>query len=265
MKKSDELIYIANHQRNYFQTVGKTLDQRLEQIILDQQEVKDIVIKQGVKTLRDKGLGLLGRIGDIISTCLDWNEEVNNQIAEAKKYYLLEQYFNKVDNVEQAIYALSDFLKNPQGNTLFNKILRILDDSPPDKELSQHLSNALKKIIEQGNFEELFEKHRFSLNQIEKLTPQALTIISDYKSWPTFKLSTIFSNGPKVTSEYYSEFTMAYGFHHGITDSTKLNRIKHSVIELHNSGIIEAYKIGPSNMVRCELTEIGKDLLVYLE
>lgn len=130
----------------------------------------------------------MGKTGDIISTVINWNEEVNKDIIEAKKMILLEKYFDKADSNERAITMLKDFLVNPQGNTIFNKLLRIVDDSPPDQELMEHLSSVLKVIVSAGRFEELFEQHKYALAQIEKLTPQTLTIIADKNNWCWFEI-----------------------------------------------------------------------------
>ncbi|WP_226530355.1 hypothetical protein [Metabacillus niabensis] len=67
---------------------------------------------------------------------------MNQNISEVKKMILLEQYFNQTDEQSIAIQQLQSFITNPQGNTLFNKILRIVGESPPDPELTKHLSSA---------------------------------------------------------------------------------------------------------------------------
>ncbi|MED4726979.1 hypothetical protein P9597_02290 [Aneurinibacillus migulanus] len=259
----DKLIYIAKNTSNYLETSSKTLDSRLEKVKITEEEKEDIVAEKTIKTVLDKGLSLFGPVGDAISTILNWNSEVNQDISEAKKMILLEQYFNKADEYEVALISLKDFLINPQGNTLFNKILRIIDDSPPDEELMQHLSSALKTIINSKNFEELFNQHKYALAQIERLTPQALTIISDYKKWPPIKLNAVTAFGPKVTSDWYSEFTNVYCQLKGISDEHKYKRIMHSVRELQNQSFIEAYN-GPNDMAYCQLTHVGKDLIPYI-
>jgi len=53
-------------------------------------------------------------------------------------------------------------LTNPTGNTLFNKLLRILDNSTPDLELTEHLAKVLKHIVE-TDFSSLFEDHNYKV------------------------------------------------------------------------------------------------------
>lgn len=208
-------------------------------------------------------MSLLGKTGDVISTFINWNDEVSKDITEAKKMILLEKYFNKSESNEKSIAMLKDFLVNPQGNTLFNKILRIVDDSPPDQELMEHLSSALKYIVGSGRFEELFEQHKYALAQIERLTPQALTIIADKDQWPPIELGFSVVTGAKVTSDWYSEFTLAYCSTKGIHSQDKFKRIQHSIIALQSQSIMEAYK-GENSIIYCELTHVGKDLIPYL-
>lgn len=263
MDKKQELEFIGKNTNQYLQIEKRTLDSRLERIDLSSDEQKEIVKGETIKKITDKGLSLLGPIGDVISTVITWNEDVNQNISEAKKMILLEQYFNQADEHSMAIEKLQSFITNPQGNTLFNKILRIVDDSPPDPELTFHLSKVLKKIIEDGNFEELFEKHKYALGQIERLTPQAITIISDYKNWPPLNLGASIAFGPKVTSDFYMEFTTAYSNSKNITDINKIKRIQHSVVEIQNLGLMYAYH-AENNQTKCQLTEIGQELLSYI-
>lgn len=229
---------------------------------ISEDKEQSIVAEKTVKTIRDKALGLF-KIGEVISTVLNWNEEIDEEINEAKKAVLLESYFNKVDSQEDAINRLKSFLINPQGNVLFNKVLRILDDNPPDQELIYHLSSVLKFIISNDEFYKMFERHKFALSQIENLTPQALTILADYKNYPTFKLGTSISFGPKVTSEWNVQFVREYCVKKNITSPELITRISHVVTQLQTQGYIEAFKSSADTFI-CEVSSIGKDLLPYI-
>lgn len=265
MEKGKLIHFIAKNTDDYLQIQGRTLDERLGDISLTMESEKDIVIKETGKTVIEAGLGLLGGLGTAITTIMNWNEDVNNELSEAKKMILLEQYFNKSDNQQRSLENLKSFLTNPQGITLFNKILRLLDDSPPDEELMSHLSTVLKVIVSAENFELLFEQHKFALAQIERLTPQALTIIADHKSWPNVNLGMSVAHGPKITSDWHTEFTNAYCKLKGVTDENKFKRVGHSVYELQRLGIMEAFNSSQNhNRVECRLTLIGSDLLPYI-
>lgn len=254
-----ELITIPEY---YFNAQSKTLGSRLEAIKISEEEERDISKNHTKKFVRDKLLGLF-KVGEIISEIIKWNESVDEDIKEAKKEYLLSQYFEKNDTNELALKNLQEFLSNPQGNTLFNKILRILDDTPPDRELSEHLANALRYIIN-NSFHELFEEHKYALSQIEKITPQCLTILSDSNSWPTIKPRSISASGSKVTSEWLTEFTEAYALIKKIDNPKIARRISHSISELENTGLIEAHFLRGIG-IQCTLTEVGRTILPYIK
>ena len=252
---------IISYPKHYFELQSKLLDSRIAEVHLSKEEMDEISSTHTKKFIRDKVLGLF-KIGEVVSEIINWNESVDEDLKEAKKEFLLAQYFEKNDQNEQALSQLKEFLSNAQGNTIFNKILRILDDTPPDLELSNHLSSALQHIV-QNDFEKLFEEHKYALSQIEKLTPQALTIMSDFKNWPLIKLGSSTSTGTKITSDWLFEFTQAYCKAKGISDKSLINRVQHSINDLISSRLIEAHRNGNSQ-AKCVIAEVGKGLLPYI-
>lgn len=258
----DKNQFIISQPQTYFETQSISLQERLNNVKIDEDIECEIVNDKTIKIIRDNTLGLF-KIGEVISTLLNWNDEIDKEIEEAKKAILLEQYFNRVDKHEETINKLKIFLTNPQGNVLFNKILRIIDDNPPDQELIHHLSSALKYITNDENFHSMFEKHKFAISQIEKLTPQALTLLADYKNYPTFQLGTAISFGPKVTSEWNMQFVIAYCTMKRISSQEIISRISHVITQLQTQGYIEAFKT-KENLYMCEVSSIGRDILPYL-
>lgn len=252
---------IIKHPDHYFGAQGKSLDARLENVKLSDEEQKEIASQHTKKFIRDKFLGIF-KIGEVISEIINWNESVDEDLKEAKKEYLIAQYFDKNDQNEQALHQLKMFLTSPQGNTLFNKILRILDDSPPDMELSDHLSSSLQYIVLNG-FSQLFEQHKYALAQIEKLTPQALTILADNQAWPLIELGTYSASGTKISSDWLVEFTEVYCKSKKISDEGIITRVRHSINELISTRLIEAH-MAEERSARCVITQVGKTLLPYI-
>lgn len=252
---------IIGHPEHYFGAQAKSLDARLENVKLSTEEEGEIQSQHTKKFIRDKALGLF-KIGEIVSEIINWNESVDEDLKEAKKEYLLAQYFDKNDKNEKALFELKEFLSSPQGNTLFNKILRILDDSPPDMELANHLSSALQHVVS-NRFHQLFEQHKYALSQLEKLTPQALTILSDHHNWPLIKLGSYSANGTKVSSDWLLEFTDAYCQAKHVSDSGIITRVRHSINELISTRLIEAHLTGQSG-ARCIVTPVGESMLPYI-
>jgi len=252
---------ILNHPEHYFSAQSKSLEARVSEVKLSEDEENEIVKDHTQKFVRDKVLGAF-KIGEIVSEIINWNDSVDEDLKEAKKEYLLAQYFEKNDHNKEALSQIKSFLSDAQGNTLFNKILRILDDSPPDIELADHLSKALQHMVN-NNFHKLFDQHKYALSQIEQLTPQALTILSDHGSWPLIKLGSYTSMGSKISSDWLNEFTQAYCGAKGIYEPGIMNRVKHSINELISTRLIEAHSVAESN-AKCNITQVGQLLLPYI-
>jgi hypothetical protein len=252
---------IIGHPDHYFGAQGKSLDARLDNVKLSAEEESKIESQHAKKFIRDKALGFF-KIGEIVSELINWNESVDEDLKEAKKEYLLAQYFEQNDKNEKALLQLKEFLSSPQGNTLFNKILRILDDSPPDMELANHLSSALQHVVS-NSFHKLFEQHKYALSQIERLTPQALTILSDHRAWPLIKLGSYSSNGSKITSDWLMEFTDSYCQAKKVYDAGMITRVRHSINELISTRLIEAHLTNDSR-AKSVVTPVGESILPYI-
>lgn len=252
---------IIDRPDHYFNSQEITLGARLKEIKLSEEIEKGIQTDHAKEFIRDKILGFF-KIGEVVSEIINWSESVDKDLKEAKIEYLLAQYFAKNDQNEEALLQIMSFLTNPQGNTLLNKIIRILDDTPPDIELSNHLSNVLRYIVN-SRFAELFEEHKYALSQIEKLTPQSLTILADKDSWPPIKLGSYTASGSKITSDWLSEFTQAYCQSKHINDQGIVTRVQHSINELISMRFIEAHLLKDKN-TGCFLTQVGESLYPYI-
>lgn len=249
----------------YFHTQGLSLEQRLERIKLDKEKEEAIRASKTVKTIRDKVLGLF-KLGDIVKTVLEWNEEVDKDIKEAKKEFLLSRYLDKQDQTEYGLNQLKNLLTDPVGNTLFNKILRILDNSTPDVEQIEHLAKSLQYIVS-SDFNSMFEDHKYALNQIEMLTPQALTILSDYNNWPSWRMHSFTSNDGIITSDWLPQFVSLYSTRKNIIDGSLSNKIAHSVNDLIKNRYIEAKHMTnqlKENFARIVLSDIGRIVVKYV-
>ncbi len=260
---SNELIKkeIIIYPEHYFGAQAKSLEARVAEVKLSPEDEGRITSDHTKKFIRDKILGIF-KIGEVVSEIINWNESVDEDLKEAKKQYLLAQYFEKNDQNEEALSQIKKFLSDAQGNTLFNKILRILDDTPPDIELADHLTRALQHMVK-NNFHQLFDQHKYALSQIEQLTPQALSILSDHNSWPLIKLGSYTSMGGKISSDWLVEFTQAYCYAKGINDSGIINRVRHSINELISTRLIEAHAVAENN-AKCNITQVGQILLPYI-
>jgi hypothetical protein len=246
---------------DYLAEQASSLDERLAALRLPPGTEEVIVSKKTKKLIRDKVLGLF-KVGQLISELLNWNESVEKEIRDAKKSVLLAHYFELSDANVQSVSALKGLLTSGPGNTLFNKIIQILDDNPPDQMLIEQLARALRRIVE-SDFASLFEEHRYALSQIEQMSPQALAILADHAAWPIMTLGALSATGQKVNSDWLQEFSAAYVAVKGVSDPALASRIRYSISELITRRIVEAHLIGNTD-ARCVVTEIGSLLLPYV-
>lgn len=258
----DSCNFIITQPEYYHKVQSKTLNERIDGIAMSEKEKNILKDEHAKKVIKDKVLGSFS-CGDLISTLLDWNNEVNEEIKEAKKNVLLETYLNKVDKQEMCVTSLRNFLSKPHGYTLFSKILQILDNNPPDKVLIDILSNALKYMIDKENVEEYFDEHNYALSQLEYLPIQSLLILKDRNNYPNIEgLTGMFSNGI-YTGEWVGEFSEIYSKSKGINDIKKINRIIHSVKRLASEGYLLV--IQHNGKINCMVTEVGSEILKYIE
>jgi hypothetical protein len=260
MEHRESIALIANPSQ-YLSNQSRSLDERIDDVRLGPGAEEAIAEKATRKIIRDKILGIF-RIGQIVSAFISWNEGIDRDIRDAKKNALLSEYFNKADDNSDSIDKLKNFVTNPQGNTLFNKIMRILDDSPPDADLMDQLSSALLHIIN-SDFASMFEEHRYALSQIERLSPPALMILADHMDWPVMKMGSYSLTGSKVTSDWLTEFERAYAEKKGIKDRGIQSRMRHSIDELINLRVIEAHMVG-DQIAKPVVVDLGYLILPYI-
>lgn len=211
--------------------------------------------------LDDKVLGKIPGY-KLAKSILDWNKYVNNEIKNAKKEMLLVNCCSKLNDNGKSIEEIKNFISNPTGNTLFNKILQILVDNPPDPELVQHLSSELL-YISQSDFEKLFNDHKYALSQIQLMTPHSLTILTDSNNWPNFKPGSFTSNGGVITTDWLDAFSHSYISSKQVDNGVK-KLIKHCVNELISKRFILA-TVTNEKTGKVQLTEIGQTIIMYIK
>jgi hypothetical protein len=249
---------ILSSPREYYKNKEETLEEMLNEVNIDEDA---IINTASQKLIRDKAMGFF-KITDLINTFINWNETVDGDIRRAKKEHLLHEVIIGLQQRGNDIDALKRFISDPMGNTLYNKITRILESVPPDEQLSMHLAKAIGHIIN-TDFVGLFEAHKYAISQIEQLTPQALTILSDNTSWPIFRLEGFSATGGRITSDWLPEFTNTYCQIKGVSDSMIIERIRHSIGLLKTHEYMIAQLHGDKT-ARCAITRVGALILPYI-
>lgn len=170
-----------------------TLDEKLSNLKLETHEVSMIKREAFKDTAKEVGSSLAstitGGISDIFSPLLSINSEINNRIKETKQAYLLNEYLNKVDDIEQAFEDLKNIIADPYGNVIVNQLFKILEGFPPDKETISLLGSTLQHIIAQKHYKELFNQYQLHLRLFQRISAQALYLISCFEQFKSFEMS----------------------------------------------------------------------------
>lgn len=253
------------------------LKERLDTVILPEEEVEEIITDKTGKALFTGILESIG-LGGVVKVC-EIAENVNEEIAQRKQALLLSNYFSNVDDLEEEINKLKSFVSDPVGNTLFNKVVRIVNANPPTKAYVELLAKVLAKLTN-SDFQKLFSQHIYALSQIEKLTPQSLILLADYGSWPEYYIDEEYeSDHGVITTEWIGTFVLLYYAPlKRIDDDSMIQRIVHSFRELQrndfvisrlqnetDSKTISSIKESTKNPAICDLTELGKEIIDYLD
>lgn len=257
---NDKAVSVISDTAGYFDQKAKELDELLDQVQVPDQVKNGAMAGAVIDSAKEAAIEAIPFVGSAINKVLGWNDKVNEEIKQAKRDQLLIGYIQRSDDQAAALDKIKRLITSPQGNVLFNKLLWILDDNPPDPELIRHLSSALKHISD-SDFARLFESHRFALDLIGRTSTAALAILSDSQRWPMFSMAMRTAAGSRVTNDWSPEFSRVYAAAIGLAHAQ--NRVQASVGELHRSGLLEAHADGPG--IRLRHSDLGSLLVKYLD
>lgn len=241
-----------------------SLNERLEKIKLTDGEKLEIKSRKGFNSAVDLICDSFPP-AKFIKAIIDWNEESNNEIREIQKEMLLESFFKKADDNDVSLKKLMDFLTNPQGRVLTNKIIEITSDHPPDLDLINHLSNLLIHISK-TDYVSLFNKHKFYINLLDKLSPASLNILLDNENWPKLKGIRFHVSSEIITSPWTNKFAELYIEKKFPFHDTKelLEIVDYSVLNLLSNNLVIGKSDG-ENGARAEITDLGNELINYIK
>ncbi len=201
---------------------------------LDEIELSE---EQLTTAITEATTGSIGSSIPIFRKVLEWTERVKQNTKEEKLKILLKHYSAHFESIEKANETFNFLLGTRSGQVLFSKIVNLLD-SNTDEEAIELLANILKKISD-TDFEKQFEQHLYILSQIDKLTPQALIMLSKYEIWKQVSLSGgTTTSKHTVLGDWDSQVANFLARSLKITDSNTVLRIAHSFLELESAGLI---------------------------
>lgn len=240
----------------------KSLEERLADVALPSAEVAEIASLAAGKTIRDTVLGFVP-FGEAIKTLISFSDDIAEDIKKLKKEKILEEALSLLEFHGDGLSKIASVLGNPYGSALLNKILQIADNSPPDADMLRHLAAALAHISD-TEFAELFDEHKFALSLMERLSPQALNIATNYGGWPSITMQNVSITENRVTSDWQTAFAKAYAIQKGIIEPSKVERLLHSVRELYRNEILQCLPPSDLKGIQPSLTPVGRDLAEYL-
>lgn len=250
-------------------------DVLLNDTLIPQSEIESIQITESGKTIRETLLSLGGTLGESINKLFDLNERIDEKIRNRKKEYLLIRLYENSNRNYEIIDKLKTYLINPQFSILFNKLIRILNDGTDNKAYIDKLSLVLKHIIDRGDFSKEFEDHKYILDQIERLSPQAIIILADYRNWPEFIIEAPYESDKQgfATSEWIDTFSPKYAAKRNIQFDYRLNNI---LRELDRNNLIRCQLLDQQghstfgsiqeaiNSATCVVTGLGEEITAYI-
>ena len=184
-------------------------------------------------------------------------QSYKKKLDDARLYILLREFKNKHDTEEKFQIQLKKLITTPSGINLFQKIVRILNADIFDINYVKLLATVLKNISD-SSFDKLFDKHNYTLSQIEKLSPQALFLIHDKSTWPQFSFSSTTVSNQILGEGWAPAFIKTYFGNKGIIEESKIQHGIHAIRELNNAGFVKIEKD------RLYLTDIGENIYEYI-
>jgi hypothetical protein len=246
----------------------------LSEIPIPENKLDEITHLETAKTMRGAIFTLLGI--DSLTKLIDQGERIKEAQQEWKRGKLLQFIMHEEASLREKQQQFEKLVTDPQGNILYNKVIRLLDDEPPNAHYIKLLANTLKKI-RGSDFNTRFSEHSYVLNQIEKLTTQALLLLSDYSNWPEFIIGSYRSDGEFLDSSWVNEFLLYYAPQRGIKDKTIIERMAHSFLELEQNEMIRSKVLNglgstdfgsikeDKTKAKIVLTIIAREILSYIE
>jgi len=214
------------------------------------EEAVDAVLSE---TIGETILGLIPGVEKLVNFLGTYQEKLDN----ARLLILLKEFKEKHESSEKFQESLKKLLASPSGLNLLQKIVRIVNAGVMDLKLIKLLATTLKKISD-SDFKEMFEEHNYALSQIEKLTPQALLLLSDNSNWPGINFSSTTTSGVTSGKGWDTCFATLYSNRKGMPNERARRRITHSINELKNNHLIGL------EATHLPLTDIGEEIFKYL-
>lgn len=186
----------------------------------------------------------------------------HNKRENLKKEEVLKRLKTNVARGAIQVANITNLLKNPKGLVLFNKIIFLARSSELEDDDFGNFADLLSQMLinlSTKDFESLFDKVSYLISRIEKLSPQALFLLSDSHNWPkdsvggtTMSDYTLSGGGLKIVVNGYLRDKK-------IDKESVKPRVLHAFGELQSGG----YMIFSKDK-RASRTEVANEIYDYL-
>ncbi len=202
--------------------------------------------------------GVLASLIPPLGMLLEWSEKVDQGVKEQKLQTLLRKYNEYFSSLDETIAKIKFLTATRSGKVLLSKVIGLVDNMV-DEESIGLLANTLKNITN-SEVEKKFEEHAYILSQIDRLTPQALVVLSKYEDWKACSLSgTTTTSKHTVSGDWDSQVAVFLAGKLGIIASDIKLRMAHSFWELESTGMI----VLDGSFVKLEI--IGAEVCRYIK
>lgn len=202
----------------------------LEKIELDSQQISGVLVKATA--------GLIASSIPVLNKMFEWMERVDQASREEKLKTLLVEYSKRFSSLDEAISKLNLLTATRGGQTLFRKVIQIVDKGNEDQEWICLLATALRKVSE-AEFEKYFDAQMFILSQIDRLSPQALILLSEYDVWKQVHIQGTTTASGQTIGDWIPQVTMFMRQKKGVDSLEVGARINHSFRELESIGMVD--------------------------
>lgn len=219
----------------------------LDDIQLTEEEKALLLTETGVNS----AIEMIPYVGRLIGVTNKFSEALDQKKLEK----LLIMLRGKMDSQEQFSGAIKKLITSGCGLTLFQKTIQILRKDN-DEDFIRLLSNVLQNICKE-DFEEMFDQLNYVLSQIEKLSAQALLLVSKYEQWKGLRLNGATGmGGGIICPNWDKQVTTHFMNNMSLNDDGIIRRVNHAFRELESSGIIHLTKETKS----VDFTDIGEEV-----
>lgn len=207
------------------------------------------------------GVGDLAVGFPIFQASLAWEQNRENE----KTRLLLETLKKELETNSTQLAHVTTLLNTPRGYVLFKKVSvlnrKLEIEEGIFSEFTKIQSEILVKIAEQ-DFETLFSEICYSLNSLEKLSPQAIWLLNDFENWPhVFTAGGTTTSGVTLDGNWAIKWSDAYLGKNGRSGDVGIKqRVIEVISELRNYGFVDL-----DDSKRVKLTRLGttaRDLLL---